>query len=122
MLCHIKFSHAEFLTYMMTVHSLKIHSRTMFIFPQVHTTDDGRFLGQLLPTSYLGLRPDDKFTLGKVALTDAFLAITVTTDRSFLLVADLEFCKFAEKLELEGRSTVCEITPDSRYVFCNSGE
>ena len=96
---------------------------------KIHSVEDGRYLGQLLPTAFLQLRAEESFRISKLSVSDSFLCFTVTTiggksERvgSTLCVADVEFCKFIDKIQLSAKSSVCEVTPDSRYVVCNSAE
>ena len=88
---------------------------------KIHTTETGKFVGQLIPMTKVAPDPKERYRVGKLSISDTYICFTVTTDRSYLLIGDLEFCKFSEVIALEGRSSICEITPDARYVFCNAG-
>lgn len=89
---------------------------------KIHTMEDGSFVGQLIPLNHIQLKPKEKYHLDKVSLSDSHLCIIVTTDKSYLCIADLQKCRFLDMRGLEGKATICEITPDFKYVFCNSNE
>ena len=89
---------------------------------KIHETKTGEFLGQLIPLNQIQLKPKEKYKLSNVSVSNDHVCVIATTEKSYLFIADLMSCKFLQVLGLEGRSTICQITPDARYVFCNSHE
>lgn len=89
---------------------------------KMHDSASGAFLGQFIPLTHIQLKPKEKYKLEKVALCDTQMCCIVSADTSFLCVANLLTFRFSDVKGLEGKANICEITPDSRYVFCNSGD
>ena len=89
---------------------------------KVHNADDGHFLGQLIPMNQIQLKAKEKYRMGKISVSNDFICLTVTTETSYLCIADVHSCRFLQLVGLEGRANICQITPDSRYVFTNSGK
>lgn len=88
---------------------------------KIHSGDDGRFIGQLVVMNHIDLKPREKYHMGPVCVSNERVCIIVSADKSYLCIAELPGCTFLQIVELDNRATVCEITSDSNFVFCNSG-
>ncbi|KAK3600452.1 hypothetical protein CHS0354_037858 [Potamilus streckersoni] len=89
---------------------------------KVHKADTGEYVGQLIVMNHIDLKPKEKYKMGALSITDERLAVIVTTETSYLCIADLTTCQFLQIIGLDGRCSVCEVTPGGRYVYCNSNE
>ena len=89
---------------------------------KIHRSDSGAYIGQLIVMNHIQLRPKEKYRMGAVSLTNERMSVIVTTDTSYLCIADLLGCQFLQIIGLDGRCNVCEVTPNGKYVFCNSNE
>lgn len=89
---------------------------------KIHKSDTGDFVGQLIVMNHIQLKLKEKYKMGAVSLTDDRMAVIVTTDTSYLCIADLTGCQFLQIIGLDGKCDVCEIAPNGKYVFCNSNE
>ncbi|CAH1773349.1 unnamed protein product [Owenia fusiformis] len=89
---------------------------------KVHKANSGEFLGQLIPMNHIQLSPKEKYKMNCISVSNDFICLIVTTESSYLCIADVHTCKFLQILGLDGKTTICEITPDSKCVFCNSNE
>ncbi|XP_064605735.1 NACHT and WD repeat domain-containing protein 2-like [Liolophura sinensis] len=88
---------------------------------KIHSGDDGRFIGQLVVMNHIDVKPREKYHMGPVCVSNQRICIVVSADKSYLCIAELPGCTFLQIVELDNRATVCEITSDSNFVFCNSG-
>ena len=89
---------------------------------KVHRSDSGAYMGQLIVMNHIQLRPKEKYKMGPVSLTNERMSVIVSTETSYLCIADLLGCQFLQIIGLDGRCNVCEVTPSGKYVFCNSNE
>lgn len=89
---------------------------------KVHKSDTGEFVGQLIVLNNIDLKPKEKYKISDISLTNDRLCVLVTTDVSYLCVADIESCQFLQIICLDGRSDICKISNDGQFVFCNSNE
>ena len=89
---------------------------------KLHDTEDGKYLGQLIVLNHISLKPKEKYKMGSVSVTNDRICLTVTTDSSYLCIAEISTCKFLQIIGLDGRSELCQISPLGRHVFCNSNE
>ncbi|XP_053395169.1 NACHT and WD repeat domain-containing protein 2-like [Mercenaria mercenaria] len=89
---------------------------------KIHNSETGEFVGQLIVMNHIELKVKDRYKMGAVSLTDERMGVIVTTDTSFLCIADLAGCQFLQIIGLDGKCDVCEISPNGRFVFCNSNE
>ena len=89
---------------------------------KIHKSDTGDFVGQLIVMNHIQLKLKEKYKMGAVSLTDDRMAVIVTTDTSYLCIADLTGPQFLQIIGLDGKCDVCEIAPNGKYVFCNSNE
>ncbi|XP_046361638.2 NACHT and WD repeat domain-containing protein 2-like [Haliotis rufescens] len=87
-----------------------------------HEADTGSFLGQIIILNHIQMKPTETYKKGPMCITDDRLCAIVTTDTSFLCIADVSSCKLLQIVALDGKSTICEISPDGKYVFCSSNE
>ncbi|KAK3089761.1 hypothetical protein FSP39_006292 [Pinctada imbricata] len=89
---------------------------------KIHNSDTGAYIGQLIVLNHIDLKPKEKYRLGRVCLTNDRICAIVTTDVSYLCIANIETCQFLQIVGLDGRCEVCEISSNGQYVFCNSNE
>lgn len=89
---------------------------------KIHNSETGDFVGQLIVMNHIELNVKEKYKMGAVSVTDERMAVVVTTDTSYLCIADLVGCQFLQIIGLDGKCDVCEIAPNGRFVFCNSNE
>lgn len=89
---------------------------------KIHKSDTGDFVGQLIVMNHVELKVKEKYKLGDVCLTDDRMTVIVTTDMSYLCIADLEECQFLQIIRLVGKCDLCRISPNGKYVFGNSNE
>lgn len=89
---------------------------------KIHNSDTGDFVGQLIVMNHIQLKLKEKYKMGAVSLTNDRMAVIVTTDTSYLCIADLTGCQFLQIIGLDGKCDVCQIAPNGKYVFCNSNE
>lgn len=89
---------------------------------KIHNSETGEFVGQLIVMNHIELKVKEKYKMGAVSLTDERMCVIVTTDTSYLCIADLSGCQFLQIIGLDGKCDVCEISPNGRFVFCNSNE
>ncbi|XP_067678714.1 NACHT and WD repeat domain-containing protein 2-like [Haliotis asinina] len=87
-----------------------------------HEADSGSFLGQIIILNHIEMKPTETYKKGPMCITNNRLCAIVTTDTSFLCIADVPSCKLLQIVALDGKSTICEISPDGKYVFCSSNE
>ncbi|XP_074641218.1 NACHT and WD repeat domain-containing protein 2-like [Tubulanus polymorphus] len=87
---------------------------------KVHDAKTGDFIGQLIPANHISLKPREKFTMSRVCVSDDFVCVLVSSDISYLCIAEVSTCNFLQILGLDGRATVCEISPDSSLVMVNA--
>ena len=89
---------------------------------KIHNSESGEFVGQLIVMNHIELKVKEKYKMGAVSLTDERMCVIVTTDTSYLCIADLVGCQFLQIIGLDGKCDVCEIASNGRFVFCNSNE
>lgn len=89
---------------------------------KVHKSDTGEYVGQLIVLNNIDLKPKEKYKISDICLTNDRLCVIVTTDVSYLCIADIDTCQFLQIICLDGRSDICRITNDGQFVFCNSNE
>ena len=89
---------------------------------KIHNSDTGAYIGQLIVLNHIDLKPKEKYRLGRVCVTNDRICAIVTTDVSYLCIANIETCQFLQIVGLDGRSEVCDISANGQYVFCNSNE
>ncbi|XP_013419382.1 NACHT and WD repeat domain-containing protein 2-like [Lingula anatina] len=89
---------------------------------KIHRSDTGKYVGQLIPLNHTTGETSEKYKLGRMSLSNEFLCIIATFEKSYLCIASVNECKFIEVVNLNGKASVCTITPDSRFVFTNSAE
>ena len=87
---------------------------------KIHDQESGKFLGQLIPINHLQVKTKEKYSLSSLAVSDAHVCLIVSTDISYLCIANLLDCRFLHIQGLEGKGNLCTITPDAKYVFTNS--
>lgn len=63
---------------------------------QIHSTENGQFIGQLIPLNHVKMDPKEKYRMGALSVSDTHVAFIVTTDTSYLCVADTGACRFIE--------------------------
>lgn len=88
---------------------------------KLHNLETGKFLGHLIPVNHISLSSRDRQELTHLCLTDTHLCMIIRAESNWLCVADVTRCTMASVLNLPNRATVCQITPDSRHVFVNTG-
>ena len=86
---------------------------------KVHDATSGAFTGQLIPMNHVHLRPKQKYAMSRICVSDMNVCALVTTEASFVCVAALGACAMRHVIGLDGRSRLCDITPDGRYLFVN---
>ena len=86
---------------------------------KIHCSESGQYLGQLIPMNQIQMKAKEKYKMGKLSISNTNVCFTVTTEKSYLCIANLEACRFLEVKGLEGRCCLCQMTPDSRYIFYN---
>ena len=89
---------------------------------KIHRSDTGAYVGQLIVMNHIQLRPKEKYRMGAVSVTNERMSVIVSTETSYLCIADLLGCQFLQIIGLDGRCSICEVTPSGKYVFCNSNE
>lgn len=89
---------------------------------KIHNSETGEFVGQLIVMNHIQLQLKEKYKMGDVSLTNDRMGVIVTTDTSYLCIADLHGCQFLQIIGLDGKCDVCQIAPNGRYIFCNSNE
>ena len=89
---------------------------------KIHRSDSGAYIGQLIVMNHIQLRPKEKYKMGAVSITNDRMSVIVSTETSYLCIADIIGCQFLQIIGLDGRCNVCEVTPSGKYVFCNSNE
>ncbi|KAH3695860.1 NACHT and WD repeat domain-containing protein 2-like [Dreissena polymorpha] len=89
---------------------------------KVHKSETGEFVGQLIVMNHIELKVKEKYKLASISLTNERLTVIVTTETSFLCIADLVACEFLQIISLDGKCDVSEIAPNGRHLFCNSNE
>ncbi|OWF48845.1 NACHT and WD repeat domain-containing protein 2-like [Mizuhopecten yessoensis] len=89
---------------------------------KIHNSSTGDFVGQLIVLNHITLKPKEKYKMGDISITNDRICLVVTTDSSYLCIADIESCHFLQIISLDGRSDLCRITPNGKFVFCNSNE
>ena len=89
---------------------------------KIHKSDTGYYVGQLIVMNHIQLKLKERYRMGAVCLTDDRLAVIVTTETSFLCIADVAGCQFLQIIGLDGKCDICDVTPNCRFVFCNSNE
>jgi len=89
---------------------------------KVHKADTGDFVGQLIVMNHIELKVKERYKMGCVSLNNDRLSVIVTTDISYLCIADLNGCEFLQIISLDGKCEVSQISPLGRYIFCNSNE
>ncbi|XP_061175047.1 NACHT and WD repeat domain-containing protein 2-like [Saccostrea echinata] len=89
---------------------------------KVHNADSGAYIGQLIVLNHIELKPKEKYKLGSICLTNDRVCAIVSTDISYLCIANIETCQFLQIIGLDGKCDVCTISHDGKYVFCNSNE
>jgi WD40 repeat protein len=89
---------------------------------KVHKSETGEFIGQLIVLNNIDLKPKEKYKISDISVTNDRLCVIVTTDVSYLCIADIEACQFLQIICLDGRSDICRISNDGQFVFCNSNE
>ncbi|XP_063411269.1 NACHT and WD repeat domain-containing protein 2-like [Mytilus trossulus] len=89
---------------------------------KVHKSETGEFIGQLIVLNNIDVKPKEKYKIADICLTNDRLCVLVTTDVSYLCIADIESCQFLQIICLDGRSDMCRISNDGQFVFCNSNE
>ncbi|WAR24293.1 LOW QUALITY PROTEIN: NWD2-like protein [Mya arenaria] len=89
---------------------------------KVHNSVTGEFVGQLIVMNHIELKVKEKYKMCCVSLTNERLSVIVTTDVSYLCIADLAGCEFLQIIALDGKCEVSRIAPNGRHIFCNSNE
>ncbi|KAL4236339.1 hypothetical protein ACF0H5_004726 [Mactra antiquata] len=89
---------------------------------KIHDSKTGDFVGQLIVMNHVQLKLKEKYKMGAVSLTNERMGVIVTTDTSYLCIADLQGCQFLQIIGLDGKCDVCKIAPNDRHIFCNSNE
>lgn len=88
---------------------------------KLHSLEAGKFLGHLIPVNHISLSSRDRQQLTHLCLTDSRLCMVISAETNWLCIADVSRCAMISVLNLPKRATVCQITPDSRHVFVNTG-
>ena len=86
---------------------------------KVHDATSGAFTGHLIPMNHIHLRPKQKYALSRICVSDKNVCALVTTEASFVCVAALGSCTMRHVIGLDGRSRLCDITPDGSHLFVN---
>ena len=89
---------------------------------KIHCSQTGRFQGQLIPINQVQMKTKQKYKLEKVTVSDSHVCIIITTDKSYVCIADVNTCKFLHVQGLDGRANICHITEDARYIFTNCND
>jgi len=88
---------------------------------KIHATDNGKFLGQLIPLNFINMKDRSKYTLGQISITNQEIAILITADVSYLCIASINECDFVKIICLEGKGSIVTISPNKKFVLCNIG-
>ncbi|KAK7100985.1 hypothetical protein V1264_023839 [Littorina saxatilis] len=89
---------------------------------KIHDSGSGEFLGQIILLRHVTIR-GDKYKAGPLCLTDDRLcAVVETADTSILFISEVPSCTMLQIVSLDGKSTMCKITPSGQHVMCNSNE
>ena len=86
---------------------------------KLHCSSTGQYLGQLIPMNQLQMNAKDKYKMGKLCVFNRYACFPVSTEKSYLCIADLDNCRFIEVKGLDGRCDVCQMTPDTKFIFYN---
>ena len=86
---------------------------------KLHCSTTGQYLGQLIPMNQIQMNAKEKYKMGKLCISDRYACFSVSTEKSYLCIADLDTCRFIEVKGLDGRCDVCQMTPDLKFVFYN---
>ena len=86
---------------------------------KLHSSTTGQYLGQLIPMNQIQMNAKEKYKMGNMCISDRYACFPVSTERSYLCIADLDTCRFIEVKGLDGRCDVCQITPDLKFMFYN---
>ena len=86
---------------------------------KLHCSTTGQYLGQLIPMNQIQMVAKEKYKMGKLCISDRYACFPVSTEISYLCIADLATCRFVEVKGLDGKCEVCQMTPDNRLIFYN---